>query len=128
MIKHWIAAMAAASILVVGASGPKAQGHAHGAKHGGLYVEAEGHHGVELVLAPAAIKFYLSDDDKPMDLVGAEFRAVVQADGKNTVVPLKVDGDGLTGSLTAALPSGAIVVISGKDRHGHAVQARFVVR
>lgn len=100
--------------------------HAAGGKHGGQYVEVEGHHGVEMVATADALTFHLTDDHQPMDLTGAQFKAIVQTDAGTVTVALAAEAGALKGALKAALPAGAKVVISGKDQHGHALQARFV--
>lgn len=126
MTKAWISAIAAAALLA-GANIPAlADDHSHAAAHGGQFVEAEGHHGVELVVSANALTVYLTDEGKPMDLTGAQFKAVVQTDAGTSIVSLAADGATLKGTLAAPLPSGAKIVVSGKDRHGHPLQARFV--
>lgn len=129
MTRAWLCRVAV-SLLFAGASGAPAfaDDHAHGAAHGGQFIEAEGHHGIELVVSPNALTFHLTDEGKPMDLTGAEFKAIVQTDRGNTIVPLQADGGALKGVLAAALPAGSKVVLSGKDRHGHPLQGRFVTK
>ena len=126
MTRLTIVAVSAAALLAGMVAASAADDHAHAAKHGGQYVEVEGHHGVEMVASTDALTFHLTDDDKPMDLSGAQFKAVVQTDAGTTSVALSVEGGVLKGPLKAPLPVGAKIVISGKDRHGHALQARFV--
>lgn len=128
MTKPWISAIAAAALLASVIMPANADDHAHAAAHGGMLVEAEGHHGVELVVLPNALNVYLTDEGKPMDLTGAQFKAVVQSDAGTAIVPLAADGAMLKGPLAAPLPSGAKIVVSGKDRHGHPLQARFVTK
>lgn len=126
MTRLTIAAVSAAALFAGMATVSAADDHAHAAKHGGQYVEVEGHHGVEMVATPEALTFHLTDDDKPMDLTGAQFKAIVQTDAGTASVALSVEGGALKGTLKSPLPVGAKIVISGKDRHGHALQARFV--
>ncbi len=116
-----------AVLMMLAASPLAAEGdHSAAATHGGQYAEVEGHHGVELVATADALTFHLTDDHKPMDLTGAQFKAVVQTGNATNMVELAIDGSALKGALKAPLPSGAKIVLTGKDRHGHALQARFV--
>ena len=100
--------------------------HGEGAQHGGQFVEVGEHVGVEMVASASSLVFYMSEDHKPMDLKGAAFKAIVQADGATKILPLTPEGDTLVAKLDAPLPKGAIIAISGKDGHGHTVQARIV--
>lgn len=100
--------------------------HGHGAKHGGQFVEVGDHIGVEMVASASSLVFHMSEDHKPMDLKGVAFKAIVQADGATKILPLTPEGDTLVAKLDAPLPKGAIIAISGKDGHGHTVQARIV--
>jgi len=96
--------------------------------NGGFVYEKEGHE-AEIVLSPAEIAIYLSHDGKPNKTEGFSLRVVVQQGGKTTPVTLKDDkGNRFVGSLGAPLEKGAIVVVTGKDHHGHALTARHVVR
>jgi hypothetical protein len=108
------------------AHGEKAKPHAHAAEHGGQYVEIDGHHGVEMVATDKQLTFHLTEEDKPVDLGGASFKALVQSDAGTKVYPLAVAGSSLVGTIDGAIPKGARVALTGKDRHGHALQARFV--
>lgn len=101
-------------------------GHQHGPMHGGQFVEVQGHHGVEMVAGADALVFHLTEDGLPMKLNGTTFKAVVQSEAGTKVLPLKADGAKLSAALDAPLPSGAKVALSGKDDHGHTIQARFV--
>ena len=100
--------------------------HGEGAQHGGQFVEVGEHVGVEMVASATSLVFHMSEDHKPMDLNGAAFKAIVQADGATKILPLTPEGDTLVAKLDAPLPKGAIIAISGKDGHGHTVQARLV--
>ncbi len=100
--------------------------HDHSAKHGGQFVEVKGHHGVEMVAGSDTLVFHLTEEGKPMDLAGASFRAVVQSAAGNKVLVLKAEGSLLSAKLDAPLPKGAKIALSGKDGHGHTIQARFV--
>ena len=103
-------------------------GHGHGAKHGGQFMEVGGHQGVEMVIDGQSIAFHITENDKPADLNGASFKAVIQTSAGVKMYPLAVEGSTLKTKLAAALPSGAKVVITGKDGHGHTLQARFVTK
>ena len=100
--------------------------HAHGAKHGGQFVEIEGHQAVEMVVSGDTLIFHITESDKPADLKGATVRAVIQTDAGVKTYPLSVEGSTLRTKLAAPLPNGAKIAISGKDGHGHTLQARFV--
>lgn len=118
---------AAASALILGLSAVLAADADHAkAAHGGQYIEVEGHHGVEMVAAADVLTFHLTEEHKPMDLAGAQFKAVVQMDAGTAAINLAIEGSTLKGALKTPLPAGAKIVLSGKDRHGHALQARFV--
>ena len=126
MTRSTFAAAVLTALIITAGSATAADDHAAEAKHGGQYVEVEGHHGVEMVATADTLLFYLTDDHQPMDLSGAQFKAIVQTDAGTATVALTSDAGALKGALKSALPAGAKVVISGKDRHGHALQARFV--
>ena len=102
--------------------------HAHGAEHGGQFVELDDHHGVEMVAGDTSLMFHLTDDHKLMNLTGGSFKVIVQTDAGTKMLPLAIDGSALKTALDRALPAGAKIVISGKDAEGHIIQARFVKR
>ena len=53
---------------------------------------------------------------------------MIQQAGKNVSVDfVDVGGKKLVAKLVAPLEKGAIVVVTGKDHHGDAVSARYVV-
>ncbi len=95
--------------------------------NGGLVAGKEDHQ-TELIVSPADITVYLLHEGKPQATKGASLRVVVQQGGKNSTVPLRDAGGKLVGKLDAPLGAGAIVVISGKDDHGHSVSSRYVIR
>ncbi len=95
--------------------------------NGGLVAGKDGHE-TELIISPAEITVFLLHKDKPQATKNAAIRLVVQQAGKNTTVQLKDAGGKLTGKLDAPLSAGAIVVITGKDDHGHAVSSRYVIK
>jgi len=95
--------------------------------NGGMLVSKDGHD-TELVVSPTELTVYLIEKGKVGSTTGATVRAVIQEAGKNTTVKMAVvEGKKLVASLAAPLGKGAIVVITGKDDHGHAVNARFVI-
>ncbi|MGI9503727.1 MAG: hypothetical protein ACR2RE_11810 [Geminicoccaceae bacterium] len=96
------------------------------AQHGGQYTEVEGHHGVEMVFTKDALVFYLTENRKPMELAGASFKAVVQTNAGTEILPLVVENDSLRTRLENVVPNGTKIVLTGKDKNGHTLQARFV--
>ena len=100
-------------------------GHAHAPRHGGQVIEV-GHQIVELVITAEGFVFHVTGEDEPVDLSGAAFKAIVQTADGVKVLPLKVDGNMLTAKWSGTLPAGSKVALSGKDGHGHSLQARFV--
>ena len=86
--------------------------------NGGKLAGKDGHE-TELVLNPTG---------KVGPTKGAVVQAVMQVAGVATTVQLvNADGKKLIGKLASPLTSGAIVVISGKDDHGHAISSRYVI-
>ena len=101
-------------------------GHGHKAKHGGQLIELDGHQAVEMVVRGTEISFYVSEDDKPAELDGGTFRLFVQNGSDVMSSSLTIKGNRLIAKLAKDVPSGAKVVVTGKDAHGHVLQARFV--
>lgn len=95
--------------------------------NGGLVAGETGHE-TELVVAPGEVTVYLLHENKAQPTKNASLRIVVQQGGSNATVPLTDAGDRLVGKLETPLSPGAIVVITGKDDHGHAVSARYVIK
>lgn len=123
--KPIIAVMLAIAALS-GASHAHEDGVKGAAKHGGQYLMDEMHHGVEMVADADRITFYMTEHLEPADMTGGSFKAIVQTGEGTKIVPLAIDADKLSAALDAALPKGAKVALSGKDGHGHTIQARFV--
>ena len=95
--------------------------------HGGM-VGGSGGHEVELVIAGADVSIYVLEAGKVSPVGKAQLRMVVQSGGKTVNHPLTVAAaDRLAAKLPDALPKGSIVVISGRDDHGHSVSARFTI-
>lgn len=96
--------------------------------NGGL-VEGKDGHETELVVSPTEITVYLIDEGKQQKTKGVNARAVIQQGGKTLTVNLtESGGTKLVGKLAAPLAAGAIVVITGKDDHGHAISSRYVIK
>jgi maltose-binding protein MalE len=111
------AAVLAVSPLLAQAKGP----------NGGMLVGKDGHE-TELVVSPTELTLYLIEKGKVESAKGAVVRAVIQEGGKNTTINMAVvEGKKLVAKLAAPLGKGAIVVVTGKDDHGHAVNARYVI-
>jgi cytochrome c-type biogenesis protein CcmE len=96
--------------------------------NGGL-VGGTGSHKTELVVSPTELTVYLLEDGKPHETKGTTMRAVIQQAGKTTTLNLAdQDGKKLVAKLPAPLEKGAIVVLTGKDDHGHRLNARYVIK
>jgi hypothetical protein len=118
----FIAAIAAFLASVTPGSAQKA------GPNGGL-VERSGDHQLELVVSPGKLTVYLLEDGKPHDSKGTDLRAVIQQGAKKTTLTLADQkGEKLVAKLPAPLAKGAIVVITGKDHHGHRLNARFELK
>ena len=95
--------------------------------NGGL-LAGKGDHQTELVVNPTTLTVFILHDGKVDDTNGVSLRAVVQEGGKTTTINLvNQNGKHLIGALAAPLGKGAIVVLTGKDHHGHAISTRYVV-
>jgi hypothetical protein len=95
--------------------------------NGGL-LAGKGSHQTELVVSPTALTVFILHDGKIDDTEGVSIRAVVQEGGKTTTIDfVNQNGKHLVGALAAPLGKGAIVVLTGKDHHGDAISARYVV-
>lgn len=95
--------------------------------NGGL-VAGKGEHMTELVVSPTEITVYILDNGKTHSTKGVTLRAVVQAEGKAANLNFTpVDDQKLVAKLPAPLGKGAIVVLTGKDDHGDAISARYVL-
>jgi hypothetical protein len=95
--------------------------------NGGL-LAGKGSHQTELVVSPTALTVFILHDGKIDDTNGVSIRAVVQEGAKTTTINLvNQNGKRLVGALAAPLGKGAIVVLTGKDHHGDAISARYVI-
>lgn len=96
--------------------------------NGGMLAGKDGHE-TELVVTPTELTIYIIEDSKAHSTKGVSLRAIVQHGGKSTTVALAdVDNKKLVGKLESPLGAGAIVVISGKDDHGHVISARYTIK
>lgn len=119
-----IAVFAVAAVLA-GAPGAFAQ---KAGPNGGMVQGKDGHE-TELVLSPTEIAVYILDGGTVHSVKGVNVRAIVQESGKSTTVALtSPDGKKLVGKLAKPLGAGAIVVITGKDDHGHSISSRYVLK
>jgi hypothetical protein len=95
--------------------------------NGGM-LAGKGTHQTELVVSSTELTVYMLHDGKTDDTNGATIRAVVQEGGKTTTINfVSQNGKRLVAKLAAPLGKGAIVVLTGKDHHGNAVSARYVI-
>ncbi len=126
MIKHTITLAALA--LSFGLAAPALAHEAEKGPNGGALIDVEGHH-IELVTAPDALTFYLSDEkEAPIAASGAQMKAIIQHAGKTTQLELvPAEPNKLTAATSATVGSGAKVVITGSLPDGHKLQGRFVV-
>lgn len=96
--------------------------------NGGTLISVKGGH-IELVPSTSDLTFYLLDTkDAPLSTAGAKTKAIVQSGGKTMQLDLTpAEPNKLTTPISAALRSGAKVVVSGTLADGHSLQGRFVV-
>ena len=95
--------------------------------NGGMVAGKDGHE-TELIVSASELTVYILEEGKVHSTKGTKVKAVVQQDGKVTPVELKdADGKKLVGTLAAPLAKGAIVVLTGKDDHGHSISSRYVI-
>jgi hypothetical protein len=97
--------------------------------HGGLLGAASGGHQAELVLGPTEVTVYILEKGKAHETAGAKMRVVIQQSGKTATIDLAdQQGKRLTGKLDTPIEKGAIVVVTGKDKHGDVISARYVIK
>ena len=117
--------MIAAVLACVGATSALAQDKG---PNGGL-LGGKGTHQTELVVTETELTVFVLDRGKTHDAKGTNLRAVIQQDGQNQTVPLKLEpGNKMVGKLTEPLKAGAIVVLLGKDHHGDLFNSRYVIK
>lgn len=115
-------------IATLGLLGTAAPALAQKAGPNGGLLAGNGSHQTELVISPTALTVFILHDGKVDDTNGITMRAVVQEGGKTTTINLvNQNGKHLAGALAAPLGKGAIVVLTGKDNHGHAISTRYVI-
>ena len=96
--------------------------------NGGMVVGKAGHE-TELVVSPTELSVFILHDGQPDDTKGTKIKAVIQEAGKNATANfVDVGGKKMVAKLAAPLGKGAIVVVTGKDHHGDAISARYVVK
>jgi hypothetical protein len=107
-------------------TGVRAQGAKLG-PNGGL-IGGTGEHLVELVLSGAEVSVYLLDDGKVVPIGKSQLRMIVQRGGKSMTHALTLAAPNrLQAKLPEPLSKGSIVVITGRDDHGHSMSARFTI-
>jgi maltose-binding protein MalE len=107
---------------------PNVQAQDRTGPNGGLVAGKDGHD-IELVATAGELTLYVLDEGKVQSTKGTTVKAVVQHAGRSMTIELKdVDNKKLVGKLDAPLGNGAIVVLTGKDGHGHAITARYVLK
>ena len=95
--------------------------------NGGM-LAGKGDHQTELLVNASELTVYLLDGGKPHDTKGVSIKGVIQQGGKNTTISFaEQGGKRFVAKLPAPLGKGAIVVLTGKDDHGDAISARYVI-
>jgi hypothetical protein len=119
------AAVLAALALMFAASAAGAQ---KTGPNGGMLSVATAGPQLELVVGFTELTVYILEKGKVVETTGAALRATVQQSGATTTLEL-VDQQGkrLVAKLAAPLPTGTTVIVSGKNKHGHLLNGRFVV-
>jgi len=118
------------AMSVVAAATLSQSAHAQGARKGpnGGMVGGSSGHDVELVLSGVEASVYVLDDGKVVAVGKAQLRMVIQSGGKTTNYSLTLaEPNRLTAKFPEPLPKGSIVVITGRDDHGHSLTARFTI-
>lgn len=122
-IKHLLASLFAL-VIVVAAHPAMAQTTG---PNGGL-LGGKDDHQTELLVTPTELIVYLIHNGKVDDIKGVSIRAVIQEGGANTSINFSaVEAKRFVAKLATPLGKGAIVAITGKDHHGHAITARYVI-
>lgn len=110
--------------LALIAAAPALADHPPVAHQGGRLAEAHGHR-MELITTGSSFEVLLKDEhDRPMPAQGFGGKAIVLAPSGKAEVPLRPDGDKLTGPLPAGAELAAAVV-SLRAGDGHVMNARF---
>lgn len=118
------------AMSLVAAATPPQKAYAQGSRkgpNGGMVGGSNGHE-VELVISGPEASVYVLDDGKVVAVGKAQLRMVVQRGGKTTNYPLNLaEPNRLVAKFSEPLPKGSIVVITGRDDHGHSLTARFII-
>ena len=103
------------AVAQTGAKGP----------NGGMLGGADDHQ-IELVVSEMDVSVFVIEKGKPHQIGKTQLRMIVQSGGKTSNHTLTLAApDRLTAKLAEPLAKGSIVVISGRDDHGHSMSARF---
>ena len=95
--------------------------------NGGLLAGKAGHE-TELVVTATELAVFVINDGKAHSTKGVKIKGVVQQSGKTTTIEFTAaDDKKLVAKLAEPLAKGAIVVLTGKDDHGDAISARYVI-
>ena len=95
--------------------------------NGGMLAGKAGHE-TELVVTATELAVFIIDDGKAHSTKGVKMTGVVQQSGKTgTITFASADDKKLVAKLAEPLAKGAIVVLTGKDDHGDAISARYVI-
>ncbi len=129
-LKKTISILAASTVMVCGtpAFSHDPENNPGKAKHGGQYIEYEQHHGIEMVSQKDKLIFHMTEHLQPADMTGSAFKVFVQTESGMQTLAIKPDGSTLVADIKTVLPSGAKIVLTGKDSDGHTLQARFVTK
>lgn len=128
MIKETIRKAVLTAAIAFTLSGAALSHEATKGANGGALIDVDGHH-VEFVPSPSELTFYLTDEkEAPLSAAGAKMKAIIQDGGKTAQLDLvAAEPNKLTAPISAALGSGAKVVLNGTLADGHSLQGRFVV-
>lgn len=117
-----------AACLALGSATLPARAHSdEKGPHGGLMVDAKGHH-VEMTAQDKELTFFLMDDGHaPVSSKGMSGRIVVLQGSAQTSAPLEPrEPNSFVARLEAPLGPGARVVLNAKTADGRNIVARFV--
>lgn len=119
--------LCAMSVVTAAALPQTAHAQAKKGPNGGMVGGSNGHE-VELVISGAEASVYVLDDGKVVAVGKAQLRMVVQSGGKTTNHSLTLaEPNRLSVKFPDPLPKGSIVVITGRDDHGHSLTTRFTI-
>ena len=96
--------------------------------NGGMLAGKAGHE-TELIVGATELAVFIIDGGNIDSANGVKIKGVVQQGGKTTTVEfIAADDKKLVAKLAEPLAKGAIVVLTGKDHHGDAISARYVIQ